>query len=119
MASDLNFITRKMTGAGPAGTVVSFPNRIQALKISARSEAWLRIPLYGEQEERLSAPTAPVASPAPAANAVGALGWIHMKSGEVRVLPMAKGQTYYQDILLWEIGTDEIDFDGTDPGYGR
>lgn len=122
--SQLNIKVHMMTG-GPIGDVASLPNPATALKISTRSEGWFRVYLYGANESRIAPGAsgaqvaAPVVTPAPAAGAAAASGWFYLKANESRALPPALNGAFYQDVEIWEIGTAEVDIDGTDPGWGR
>lgn len=117
MSSYQNTLVHKMTG-GPVGDVAELASNTQCLKISTRSEGWFRVPVYGELEAYV-APSAPVATPAPAAGAASASGWKYLQAGESWTLPQLEGQSYYRAVEIWEIGTSFVDIDGTNPGWGR
>lgn len=117
MSTQLNTKNHLMTG-GPIGDVVSLTSPTRTLRIATRSEGWFQVPVYSETEDRV-VPSVPVATPAPAAGNEAADGWKHLKANEPWTLPQLPAGSYYQDVILWEIGTDEVDIDGTDPGYGR
>lgn len=117
-ATQNNILLHRMTGGG-AGDVVSLPFPSTAVRITTTGECWIQIPVYGPQDV-YTAPTAPVATPLPAAGAEAAAGWVHLVANDTYNAPPLQYGQYYQGVALWEITADgQVTIDGTQPGWGR
>jgi len=93
-------LAHQMTGA-PTGDLVDMGGPCRSLKITAGAQCWVRAPLRLFSE---AAPTAPVASPAPAAGAEAADGWHQLDAKDYIILPPdAYGERFYQEVQIWEL----------------
>lgn len=113
-----NIVLHRMTG-GPTGDVVTLPYATQAVRITTTGDCWVRVPVYGPQDT-YAAPTAPVATPLPAAGGEAATGWVHLSANSTWNAPPLQYGYYYKGVAIWEITADgEVTIDGTQPGWGR
>jgi len=101
----MRILTHQMTGA-PTGDVVDMGGPCAKLRITARAACWVRAVLG---DASTSAPSAPAATPAPAAGAEAPQGWVYLAANDVLILqPDVYGVLAYRYVEIWELAAGLI-----------
>lgn len=95
---------------GPVGDLVDLGGFYKRLSITATAATWVRAQLLAPTD---TAPSAPVATPAPAAGGESADGWVKMAaSGLLELPPDPLGLKGYRYVEIWELNSGDMQIEG-------
>lgn len=98
---------------GPVGDVVDMGVPFRTLSITVSVATWVRAAPYDPNNVNFTAPTAPVATPDPAAGADAAAGWVKMGVNGLLSLPADPYGRSYRYIETWELSAGDMNIEGS------